>query len=39
MENIFYSKSSQIFQFLVSKNQEVDMGSMNTDANQCGECF
>jgi hypothetical protein len=26
MENILYSKFDQIFQCLVSKNQEVDMG-------------
>ncbi len=37
MENIFYSELSQIFQCLLIKNQEREVGSTNTDANHCGE--
>jgi hypothetical protein len=37
IENIFYSKSNQIFQSLVLNNQDLDKGLMNTDANHCGE--
>jgi hypothetical protein len=39
MENIFYSKLNQSFQCLFIKNQEVDMGLMNMDANHCGELY
>jgi hypothetical protein len=34
-----YSKLNQIFQCLLIKNQEVDMGLMNMDANHCGDSF
>jgi hypothetical protein len=37
MENIFYSGLNQIFQSLVIKNQEREVGLMNTDVNHCGE--
>ncbi len=38
MENILqYVKSN--FKCFVSKNQEMDMGLMNTDANHCGDSF
>jgi hypothetical protein len=39
MENIFYGKLNKIFQCLVIKNQEREVGSMNTDAKHCGDSF
>ncbi len=39
MENIFYRKLNQIFQSLVIKSQNMDMGLMNMDANHCGELY